>query len=397
MSFSLTQKFLIDPVLRLEAPLPPLQPGEVRGRFADYQIPSKIAARVLGIFISVLAASDCLLHLTTGVYQGSKLLAGRVLPLSLRVSSENVKAHFLETVKFAKLTVVGSLIGLVAPQLLKGYRYCPSFYTGIDAPQYLLDSVNNPYNVPIAEKIMEKWDSFSLEEKASLVRELESSGLIVSDEQNLPALTQTVYQPISRNAKNCNWTKLQVWPNPENHRETFMQDAFYFHATSEKGLISILKSKKIEVRHEKAFKGAFVSTKPDHVFGKCILVLSKNIERLSPLEHGFRNGHDTYWAGFSHDIPVTKDSLAWVFFDGSQEDCEQLKKQCRTLTGRSISVIPFFENHPNVQAVQNLNLGIPKEWPSEDGATANMILDTLQARAQSEAVFQPRQQLAAMA
>ena len=84
----------------------------------------------------------------------------------------------------------------------------------------------------------------------------------------------------------------------------------YYHATNKDGFINILKSGEIQVRHQKMYKGAFVSTKPEK-FGPYVFVFGRDIERRTGFalnnanrkENGF--AYDmAYWAGFADRLPV---------------------------------------------------------------------------------------------
>ena len=200
-------------------------------------------------------------------------------------------------------------------------------------------------------------------------------------------LADTVYQPIQHlgNAR-VNWLSAQEVDRRIHHvwnQVNIKSRPFFYHATSERSLESILKSKKIEVRHEKAFRGAFVSTKPETGFGRCILALKRNVERLSPLDHGFSLGQNTYWAGFSRAIPVTESTLAYIILDrGNNQECQELEVRCQQWTDRQIRVISLDDAGDHLRAIQHLDTGIPFEWPSDDERGMGLkILSTLQARA----------------
>ena len=140
----------------------------------------------------------------------------------------------------------------------------------------------------------------------------------------------------------------------------------------------------MEVRHERAFKGAFVSTTPELHFGRCILAFKRTIERLSPLEHGFAISSKSYWAGFSRDIPVAESTLAYIILNSrSEEERVELEARCKEWTGRQIEVISFDNFRHKPQQVQDLHMGIPHEWsaPSPRTSVGVMIHKTLLLRA----------------
>lgn len=231
----------------------------------------------------------------------------------------------------------------------------------------------------------EVWENGSLEDKEGFVRIFSQDDSARFKEVRF-TFANLVYRPVLSLAnRNVQWlSKREVdqripdaWNEASIHKHSF-----FYHATSEKGLESILKSKRVEVRHEKAFRGAFVSTQPETGFGRCILAFRKNIERLSPLEHGFEIGQRAYWAGFSGDIPVTDSTLAYVILDkGSQSECSDLQTRCKLWTGRDIPVLSLQSAAKHILSIEGMNRGIPKEWPSEGEAKGKEILRTLKARA----------------
>lgn len=165
----------------------------------------------------------------------------------------------------------------------------------------------------------------------------------------------------------------RVW-----ERTNTFSKGFFFHATSEKALESILKGKKVEVRHEKAYRGAFVSTQPELGFGRCVLAFKRNIERLSSLEHGFTINQNTYWAGFSRDIPVDGNTLAYIILNSrSEEERQTLETQCEQWTGRKINVILVEDAQPKLNEVESLGMGIPREWPEEGEQPGQKILHAM--------------------
>ena len=118
-------------------------------------------------------------------------------------------------------------------------------------------------------------------------------------------------------------------------------DEFFFHATSLPALESIfLDRKELKSATKKCIGEPSVSTKPEKGFGRFILVFRENIARLSPLEHGFPRDESTYWAGFSHDIPVSIETLAFIaVVDEQLNECQQTAQDVQNWTGRDIPVI----------------------------------------------------------
>jgi hypothetical protein len=80
ISFSLTERFVIDPILTFRAPLPPLEEGQVASWKATIWqgIESEVLARAAAVFTSVFAAADALVHFSTGVYKGVPLLCRNI-------------------------------------------------------------------------------------------------------------------------------------------------------------------------------------------------------------------------------------------------------------------------------------------------------------------------------
>lgn len=111
-SSSLTEKVIIDPILTLRAPLQPNQ--TVSWTATVWQgIQSEVIARVVAVFTSVVAAIDALIHFVTGVYKGACLLA------RTSDSESIVFAHFRQAAWFTGLAVVGSIAGVVWPDIFK--------------------------------------------------------------------------------------------------------------------------------------------------------------------------------------------------------------------------------------------------------------------------------------
>ena len=81
----------------------------------------------------------------------------------------------------------------------------------------------------------------------------------------------------------------------------------WYHATHIYGINGILTSGEIQVRHEKAFKGAWVSTARESQFGSYALSLSNKITDLDPnVFIGFQY-EDRRWRGIQKAIPMKKD------------------------------------------------------------------------------------------
>lgn len=386
ISFSLTEKAVIDPILTLRAPLPPLEFGQAASWTAIVWqgIQSELVARVIAVFTSVFAAADALIHLAIGMHKGICLLAGASYNKSV------VYGHFRQAAWFAVLTVAGSIAGVIWPRIFKHCRYSPpspsdSFSNIPPSVEELAAAVQRGEHQLPFDRLKRFWGKSSLEDKHWFVQVFNRDDT-ASFKAVRTELADTVYQPVQYlkdrqvkwlSAGEVDQRTTNVWK-----QASICNRSFFYHATSGHALESILKSQKIEVRHEKAFRGAFVSNQPETCFGHCILAFKRNIERLSSLEHGFRAGQNRYWAGFSHDIPVTDSTLAYIMLDGgSQVECRDMEVRCQKWTGRSIRVISLRDAEENLTSVQSLDMGIPSEWLLEDDRVGQKILNTLRARA----------------
>lgn len=386
ISFSLTEKAVIDPILTLRAPLPPLVPPLESDQTASWTatvwqgIQSELVARVVAVFTSVFAAADALIHLATGMYKGICLLAGANYNKSI------VYGHFRQAAWFAVLTVAGSIAGVIWPGVFKHCRYSPpspsdSFPDAPPSVQELATAVQKG-DQQSCDQLKQFWRKSSLEDKHWFVQVFNDG--IESFKTVRTKLADTVYQPVQHlGNRQVKWLSAEE-VDQRIHvcgQASVCNRSFFYHATSERALKSILKSEKVEVRHEQAFRGAFVSSQPETGFGRCILAFKRNIERLSPLEHGFPTDQNRYWAGFSRDIPVTDSTLAYIMLDGGTwVECRDLEAQCQQWTGRSIKVVSLKDAEAHLASIQTLDMGIPSEWPSEDGM-GQQILNTLRARA----------------
>lgn len=383
ISFSLTEKTVIDPILTLRAPLPPLEPDQTAGWTATIWqgIQSELVSRVVAVFTSVFAAADALIHLATGMYKGICLLAGASNNKSV------VYGHFRQAAWFTVLTVAGSIAGVIWPGVFKHCRYSPlppdNFPDVPPSVQGLAAAVQRGDQQAPFDQLKQLWRQSSLEDKHWFVRVFNHDGT-ESFKAVRTELADTVYRSVQRDrqvkwlsAEEVDQRTTNVW-----RQASVCNRSFFYHATSERALESILKSKKVEVRHEKAFRGAFVSNQPETGFGRCILAFKRNIERLSSLEHGFQTGQNRYWAGFSRDIPVTDSTLAYIMLDGGTEaECRDMEARCQQWTGRPIKVVSLRDAEEHLASVQRLDMGIPSEWPSEDNRVGQKILNTLRARA----------------
>lgn len=390
ITFSLTERFIIDPVLHLRSPLlaDPENPVGIKAKILQFA-KAEIVARVTALFTSVFTAVDAFVHLLAGVYKGGYLLLRKLCKITpASWNKSEVQAHFRRAAFFAAATVVGSVAGTIWPGLFKHCRYTPPFTQNYssevpEALQKLATDVNERalkqsfYEVigktSLMDDLLHFWNH-SLSNKQWFVQVFNGDNEKFKKLRELMA--DIVYRPIKPSTSLKD--KEVKWLSPNEITPNIYTQAFFFHATSEKSLESILKSKKIEVRHEKTFKGAFVSTKPEGDYGPCILAFRRNIERLSPLEHGFLANQSTYWAGFSRDIPVNDSTLAYIILSNDNyQKKNELETSCEQWAGRKISVISYDDVKKTLKNVADLNMGIPKEWPSDDEDAGQQILNTL--------------------
>ena len=368
ISFSLTEKVVIDPILTLRAPLSPLESGRtVSWKAKVWQgIQSEVIARVVAVFISVFAAVDTLIHFETGIYKGVCLLAG------ISYNKSAVYAHFQQTIWFAELTVLGSIVGVVWPGVFKHCRYSPPAPPNkpIEIPpisiQELITVVDEKKS-GFLEQLKQFWEKSKLYEKHWFVQVFNQDRF----KDVRTELASIVYRPLQKST--VEWL---------TDKEVSAQGyAFFFHATSIPALKSILKSKKVEVRNKTEFLGAFVSTQPEIMYGNCILAFKRNIERLSHLNRGFQVNEYSYWAGFSQDIPVTASTLAYIILN--EENIiryQDLANCCQQWANRRIEVISLPDARRKLASVLERNMGIPIEWPNENHATGKKIMDILTPR-----------------
>ena len=405
VSFSLSEPVIIDPILTLRAPLPPpVLDEEIECTALIWQfVQSEVIARIVAIFTSVIAAADACIHLLTGIYKG---ICG----------SPEAYDHLQSAAWFVLLAAIGSIAGVIWPDLLAHFRYFPSLPDEHDplnlnvppALRELADGVIDNRIQPPFAPLQTFWNSNgrSLEDKYWFAR-IFSYDSWPQFATVRTSLANVVYRPIIRglHQRQIQWLSNQEVNSKIQDmfgRINSQNQGFYFHATpTENALQSILTSRRVEVRHEKAFKGAFVSTVPEKGFGRYILVFNRSIERLSPLNHGFTINQHTYWAGFRHDIPVTASTLAYIMLDeGDNEEVRGLQDRVRQWTGNNaVTVISLNDVAHKLDKIRGLDMGIPSEWPGtdDDNGIGQPILNTLRARATAAAMALRIQQQRAVA
>lgn len=423
LDFSLTEKLIINPTLQMRAA------GRSDARCCEKfwnGIQAQVIARVVALFASIFAAVDCFVHLLTGASKAAYLQLTQCKCLKFLPPSDTSKAtireHFRQAGRFALITLVGSIAGSVWPGAFRPMRYSGPAQLIVtekhgDKKEKGALFLNLPNDlVALVHKVQDLGSFKSIAKQAlnvadtsvqKILQELEAywkksnlqnKHLFVQvfgyDFENYQRVREECAKIVYRHAKSDNPAPVKWLSAKEVDSECrnifsraisadqFSQ-GYFFHATpTEKGLESILKSRKIEVRHEKAFRGAFVSTKPETIFGKFVLALKRPIERLSKLEHGFKADETSYWAGFSRDIPVNEDTLAYIILNddekekaaASEQERKALETQCQEWTKRKIDVILRSKVEERLKDVAKLNMGIPKEWPDEGPTAAAAIL-----------------------
>jgi|GEM_PF-3057191 len=368
VSFSLTEKIIINPLLRLRAaPLDsPDNPLTLSGRVSHF-FQSEVGTRIVAIATSFFAAIDFVAHFGTGIVKGTHFGLRKlgIRCLSPAPGGEEIAHHFKQSAKFLGITIIGSIAAAVWPGVLKYFRvslFSPEVTTGSDWKN-TSETVQDLWNQTADNNAFAKlWKKASLSDKRTFVQLLDRDSSIKGTKAK-SELVNTVYKALTHSSHQ--WPKTQDTP-------------VFYHATSKQGLEGILKSGKIEVRHEKAYRGAFVSTQPETGFGKYILVLNRNIERLSHLNHGFSFGN-AYWAGFSHDIPVNAKTLSGILVNkGNYSKASTIADSCNVWAGRKIEVKDL-SSHRHISGDKD----IPKEWPGGD-PNASAILQTMKIRVKQQ-------------
>jgi len=386
-SFSVTNHIIINPVMSMRADLlnDPKSPVGI-GKKIWHGIESEIISRIVALFTSIFAAVDAFVHFFTGCFKAIALASKNVT-----WNADEVKEHFKSAAFFGAIALVGSIAAGVWPGVLKYFKRNPVPPSSNDAnlTSNIPEKIRNLVNDVVSEKeqspfkqLKDFWKTSNLSGKRWFVEAFNQDGKQIKKVRK--ELADIVYRPIvatSLSKKNIKWLNEKEIGNKVEgvfDKIDSLSKGFFFHATSEKALESILKTKRVEVRHEKLYRGAFVSTRPELSFGKCVLAFKRNIERLSTLEHGFTINQNTYWAGFSQDIPVSESTLAYIMLDSQSIDQKTaLEALCEKWTGRKIEVILVNNTQSKIKDIESLNTGIPKEWPDEGEKVGVGILNAM--------------------
>ena len=141
--------------------------------------------------------------------------------------------------------------------------------------------------------------------------------------------------------------------NQVNLSDEQIQIPRWYHATNYYN--EIIDSGKVEVRHEKAFKGAWVSTQPELCFGDSVLAFNHRVNRLDEDKKQFvvfMNCEFGWWRGIQVDIP-----LVYQTKKISNLSCVALRKG--TMKTEKLAIIQKLKNQtidePILLSIDQLN------------------------------------------
>lgn len=397
VGFSLTERCVIDPSLSYYAPkFLHYSPSICKNPcyVIDEFIKNTIVSRVIAVFASVFALADAAIHLSTAIGKGTRLLAGKIYNFQelCHYTKGDVTSHLKQSLRFAGIALIASIAGFILPSLLQRMEYQPPMPPDIQIQDKMhVESQSSNYSeaVQIAighavynrsnsqEPLSKFWESATLKEKDDFVRLCNSS---TQGDQARILMKDQVYRAIAPNCLPSNWQSPPAdWLSPDNVRsrlstsagageKSSLDQAYYYHPIStEEDLEEVLKSQEVRVRHERIFKGAFVTTKPPYSCGKYMLVFNRSIERLSELAHGYDEGGE-YIALFSKNIPVNARTLCGIILD-DRESPERMERHLKAFGHQIGCTIPL-QKHSDVagklEKIKGLNMGVPKEWPSKE-------------------------------
>lgn len=78
----------------------------------------------------------------------------------------------------------------------------------------------------------------------------------------------------------------------------------WYHATKPDAIQNIIQQGKIEVRHQQAYKGVWVSTQREITFGNYTLVFNHRIAKLGPVFIGYEYKDKLRWRGLQAEVPI---------------------------------------------------------------------------------------------
>lgn len=422
VSFSLTDRYICSTVGNLRAG--GLSKTESWISRLEKFAQEELLARIVAIPTSVFCAADTIFHVGSGIAVGGYSLLGRVniVRKSDQATGAVALAHFRQAGKYAIGTAFGSIAGVIYPDALEWLQSHEDFSTSENiifsekALKHIDEKIGKYWPDPLNPRgafqsgfengpvhigaVKWEWSQWKLSKNLDAMKvfvDTFNTDQFLGFKRFREAMASTVYrQPGPR------WKKRKVcWLTNEEIKRAlqqpqscwsrfiallrrcfriskcaeniFLQNARFFHETTPENLRSILSHKKILVKDDKAYEGAWSSVpKFTGLFGTAKLVLkSTEVERSSTLLKGFTVGKE-YWADFSQPIPVTETTLAGIILENPEQgDIETLEKECQELTGRKITVISLKDAIPQINALNALQMGIPEEWPEEDFATAS--------------------------
>lgn len=226
----------------------------------------------------------------------------------------------------------------------------------------------------VAQLRME-WDNLSLADKYEAVFLADQA-----DHRIHQILAQVIYtsaHPMGRYAGRT------VWPMSPRHLDAQMKSwskdrpirwdpswPLFYHATQNREdkadidlvIACISTSGSIQVRHQGAFPGAFVSTRPETNYGRHVFAFRQTaIQYLSKPMPNQATDQYSHWVGFSEDIPLSPETLACMFIlDGSLAEVTGLQTTINTLFGSE--EVPVFSLSKGSITEHSEGRMIPREW-----------------------------------
>lgn len=403
-------RFIHNPICYLTAPIPLNTPDVIEVRVWNL-LQTEVLDRVIGLFASFAALIDCVYHIVLGVSIYFYNQLQRFLPRSFsEYKTRDVKEVFKRAAFYAALTVVGSIVGIIYPEGLKFFGFCPTIISEQESLETLLTSaplelrnlvtrVRNNSIPRVQRDLQVYWNNTTLRNKDLFIKIFNKEEFANVRE----ALSNTVFRDITPTKSQTNipnknpqvqWlstNQITLSLNDSDTESSYQNEGYYFYAIPTLNqLRATLRNGRVDRMHEKTFNGTFVSNRIENGLGKVYLAFKKTqIERLSSLIHGFNTDPDTYWAGFSEAIPITQDTLAYIILENdpqiteevARERREQLTRLTRQWFGTDIRVISRDTIDEKLVTINQLNRGIPAEWPRNYNQEENPIIPTLRNRA----------------
>jgi len=425
ISFSLTQPIIVDTIRTLSYN-PPLSIRDCDECCDDllYAIQSELLTRVTAVFISTFALADSFIHLMSGIYKASLIALAHFGCLNPpEYTLDEVSLHFQKAAFFTTLAIVGPFVGFVWPNAFRYYWFAPE-RAGQFQQLILQVEAGQP---DAAWPQLRRWfDQSSMAEKLQFFYIFDQDK--PKEYQVIRRLfSEAFYKPVPGQREHHGWlTPAEISARMELQNDPLVQQAqtelarlaseseivsesssdeevatyeqlradgfeipkkssaldiqarieqifdqavrfnlgFYFHGTRTEVSFQAILQSVVEVRHQGAFRGAFVSNQPEGGYGPYYFAFKKNIEFLSDPLINMSHGGGVVWSGFSDNIPVTEETLAYVAVQGqSQEQCNILAKRCKEWTGRDVAVIPLETIQPRLDKMKAAGpRNIPRGW-----------------------------------